>query len=118
MLFDTGPRFGRSDVLPVLRFKGTHNIDQLLLSHDAEPAGGVDFFRDYFAALAFTWPETCTHQKSWLWDGERFSTLQARGLRMNEDRSCTLLVERATQVAFLSGDTPALAEHLPRNGLP
>ena len=52
--FDTGPRFGRSDVLPVLRFKGTHNIDQLLLSHDAEPAGGVDFFRDYFAAFSFT----------------------------------------------------------------
>jgi competence protein ComEC len=124
LLVDTGPRFGRSNwarshVLPVLRSTGAHNIDQLLLSHnDADHAGGVDFFRAYFAALPFTGPETCTHQKSWLWDGVRFTTLQARGLRTDNDRSCTLLVETATQAAYLSGDISAQAERLLLNDLP
>ncbi|NCF45036.1 MAG: DNA internalization-related competence protein ComEC/Rec2 [Proteobacteria bacterium] len=124
LLVDTGPRFGRSDwarshVLPVLRSTGSHNIDQLLLSHnDADHAGGVDFFRDYFAALPFTGPDTCLHQKSWLWDGVRFTTLQARGLRTDNDRSCTLLVQTATQAAYLSGDISAQAERLLLNDLP
>ena len=123
LLVDTGPRFGRSNwarshVLPVLRSTGPHNIDQLLLSHnDAGHAGGVDFFRDYFAVFPFTGPESCTHQKSWLRDGVRFTTLQARGLRTDNDRSCTLLVETATQAAYLSGDISAQAERLLLNDL-
>ena len=50
MLVDTGPRFGNrdvgpSDILPVLRSTGPHELNLLLLSHtDIDHAGGSIFF--------------------------------------------------------------------------
>ena len=126
MLVDTGPRFGnrdvgRSNILPVLRSTGPHDLNLLLLSHtDMDHAGGLDFFRRYFERIPEIGPHNCEHGMSWRKDGVSFTTLQARGLTTDNDLSCTLLIETTEQVAYLSGDISARAEerllaHLPAN---
>lgn len=124
LLVDTGPRFGfgdvgRSHILPILRLTGRHDLDLLLLSHtDLDHAGGMVFFRSYFDPVPVIGPDTCAHGHTWLWDGVRFTTLQAVGLISDNDRSCTLLIETERHTAYLSGDISARAEqallaHLP-----
>ena len=124
LLVDTGPRFGfgdvgRSHILPILRLTGRHDLDLLLLSHtDLDHAGGMAFFRSYFDPVPVIGPDTCAHGHTWLWDGVRFTTLQAVGLISDNDRSCTLLIETERHTAYLSGDISARAEqallaHLP-----
>ena len=116
LLVDTGPRFGsgdvgRSHILPILRSTGRHDLDLLLLSHtDLDQAGGMAFFRSYFDQLPVIGPDTCAHGHTWLWDGVRFTTLQAVGLISDNDRSCTLLIETERHTAYLSGDISARAE--------
>lgn len=124
LLVDTGPRFGtgdvgRSHILPLLRSTGPHHLDLLLLSHtDLDHAGGMAFFRSYFDPLPIIGPDSCSHGHTWLWDGVRFTTLQAVGLSTDNDRSCTLLMETARQAAYMSGDISALAEHVLLADLP
>ena len=124
LLVDTGPRFGsgdvgRSHILPILRSTGRHDLDLLLLSHtDLDHAGGMAFFLSYFDPVPVIGPDTCAHGHTWLWDGVRFTTLQAVGLISDNDRSCTLLIETERHTAYLSGDISARAEqallaHLP-----
>lgn len=128
LLVDTGPGFetgslARSQILPVLRSTGKHDLDLALLSHtDRDHAGGLDFFRHYFWPLPELGPANCPHNQGWQWDGVRFTTLQASGLKTDNDRSCTLLVQTGVpgqgRTAFFSGDISALAEevllpHLP-----
>lgn len=126
LLVDTGPRFGsgdmgRSHILPLLRSTGSHNLDLVLLSHtDLDHAGGMAFFRSYFDAVPVIGPDDCVHGRMWLWDGVRFTTLQAVGLTSDNDRSCTLLMETEHHAAYLSGDISRRAEqallaHLPSN---
>lgn len=122
LLVDTGPGFetgslARSQILPMLRSTGKHDLDLLLLSHtDLDHAGGLDFFRGYFESLPELGPDKCPHNKSWYWDGVRFTTLQAGSLKTDNDRSCTLLVQTKPlnngRTAFLSGDISALAEEV------
>ena len=120
LLIDTGPGFetgnlARSQILPTLRTTGKHDLDLVLLSHaDLDHAGGLEFFRDYFEPLPMLGPENCPHQESWVWDGVRFTTLQAVNLKTDNDRSCTLLVQAqfqgGTRSVFFSGDISELAE--------
>jgi competence protein ComEC len=93
LLVDTGSRFGsgdmgRSHILPSLRSTGSHNLDLVLLSHtDLDHAGGMAFFRSYFDAVPVIGPDNCVHGRMWLWDGVRFTTLQAVGLTSDNYRS-------------------------------
>lgn len=122
LLVDTGPGFetgslARSQILPVLRSTGKHDLDLVLLSHtDRDHAGGLVFFRDYFKPLSELGPAICPHGQSWRWDGVLFTTLQAEGLKTDNDRSCTLLVQteepKPRRSAFFSGDISALAEEV------
>jgi competence protein ComEC len=126
LLVDTGPGFetrnlARSQILPMLRSTGKHDLDLMLLSHtDLDHAGGLDFFRDYFKPVPELGPDNCPHNKDWSWDGVRFTTLQASDLQTDNDRSCTLLVQaeasKGEKTAFFSGDISSLAEEalLPR----
>ena len=91
MLVDTWPRFGNRDVglsniLPVLRSTGPHDLNLLLLSHtDMDHAGGLYFFRHYFKRIPEIGPHNCEHGMSWRKDGVNFITLQARGLTTDND---------------------------------
>jgi competence protein ComEC len=128
LLVDTGPGFetgslARSQILPVLRSTGKHDLDLVLLSHtDRDHAGGLDFFRGYFQPLPELGPMSCPHNQSWYWDGVRFTTLQAAGLKTDNDRSCTLLVQsevpKQGRTAFFSGDISAQAEEVLLPNLP
>lgn len=128
LLVDTGPGFktgslARSQILPLLRSTGKHDLDLVLLSHtDLDHAGGLDFFRDYFKPLPELGPDNCPHNDTWHWDGVRFTTLQAAGLTTDNDRSCTLLVQadvlKQGRNAFFSGDISALAEETLLPSLP
>ena len=132
LVIDAGPKFddrfdaGESIVIPTLRSTGLDQIDLLLLTHmDNDHAGG-------HAALAQRYPnaeqmlgaDECVHNKSWFWDGVRFTVLQHANRVSRNDRSCTLLVESGvlgdgpSHAIYLSGDVSIAAEDVLMTWLP
>jgi competence protein ComEC len=134
IVIDAGPRFdnrfdaGQSIVIPALRSTGADHVDLLMLTHmDNDHAGGrMSLMGRYPSVERLFVAEACEHNKSWLWDGVRFSVLQDKDGASRNDRSCTLLVEtdasnaEGQQRIYLSGDVSKAAEDvltawLPRN---
>ena len=132
LVVDAGPksenRFdaGESIVIPALRSTGFDQVDLVMLTHmDNDHAGGrAALERRYPNAEQMFGADACVHNKSWFWDGVRFTVLQhVKGVSRN-DRSCTLLVEsgfigdRPTHAVYLSGDVSTAAEEVLLNWLP
>ncbi len=128
VLYDAGPAFGASDagartVLPALRALRVGQLDQIVISHAArDHAGGLPSVRAWFGAAPITsgqpLPEIttqpCIDGATWVWDGVRFSTYQAKlgwdVTRGDNNRSCVLRVQDANGSLLLTGDLEAVAE--------
>ncbi len=137
LLFDTGPAYslesdaGGRVLLPLLRVRGEHRLDLLMLSHrDSDHVGGaasvlaglpVDLVA---SSLADEHPlrakpvphRRCDAGQSWAWDGVRFEVLHplpedhARLLKPNA-LSCVLRVaDAAGRRALVTGDIEAPQE--------
>ncbi len=142
LLYDTGPQYSRDSdagqrvLLPLLRWRGEHALDLLMLSHsDVDHVGGAN-------AVLSNWPmqmvssslapghpllhkgvphRPCVAGQSWQWDGVRFSVLhpRAEALVIDPDAkptkpnwlSCVLRIEDAAgHSALLTGDAEASQE--------
>ncbi|WP_341675211.1 DNA internalization-related competence protein ComEC/Rec2 [Niveibacterium sp. SC-1] len=135
LLFDTGPRYGRSAdagqrvVLPYLRGEGVSRLDRLIVSHeDADHSGGA-------ASLLATLPvgeveaavpewsplrglaptlAPCVRGETWRWDGVRFEMLNpAPGVAIGKQgngSSCVLRVSVAGASVLLTADIDKAAE--------
>lgn len=132
IVVDTGAKFdnrfdaGQSIVIPALRSTGPDQVDLLMLTHmDNDHAGGrLALLRRYPNTEQMFGADACEHNKSWLWDGVRFSVLQHKNGASRNDRSCTLLVESAVwngglqHKIYLSGDVSKAAEDILTAWLP
>jgi len=130
LLYDTGPAYGGEAnagervLAPLLRARGEHRIDRLVLSHrDTDHVGGAE-------PLLSRWPvdellsslepghsllglaaadRRCDAGQSWSWDGVRFEVLHppasdhARPLKPNA-KSCVVRVSGAQGSVLLAGD--------------
>lgn len=134
MLYDAGPQYapdsdaGLRVLLPLLRSRGDHRIDTLLLSHrDTDHVGGAsallqgvpvgdiassieDAHALRLEAQGLGVPSRrCTAGQRWTWDGVRFEVLHpgdadyAAAARPNT-MSCVLRVQGAGASALLTGD--------------
>ena len=91
-----------------------------MLTHsDNDHAGGRQALVDrYPEAKDIGATQLCEDGYSWVWDRVRFTTLQYVGGANRNDRSCTLLIESATQSVYLSGDIGIEAERALVDRLP
>jgi competence protein ComEC len=137
LVYDSGPAYARDAdagqriVVPLLRARGEHRIDRLVLSHrDADHVGGAESLRaalpigSWHTSLAPTHPlrvaaqahETCEAGQRWDWDGVRFEFLHpAAGTPLAEAKpnalSCVLrVVDAAGRSVLLTGDIEAPQE--------
>lgn len=136
LLHDAGPRYapdsdaGQRVLLPLLRSRGEHRIDTLVLSHrDADHVGGaaallaqvhVGELRSSLEAghplLAGRFNVPCVAGQRWDWDGVQFEFLHpltatpAPGTKPNA-QSCVLQIRAADGLsALLTGDIEAPQE--------
>ncbi|HEY2561911.1 MAG TPA: DNA internalization-related competence protein ComEC/Rec2 [Caldimonas sp.] len=130
MLFDSGPVYSRESdagqrvLLPLLRARGEHRLDLLMLSHrDSDHVGGA---RSLLAALEIDavsssledghpllagvrGVQRCVAGQRWQWDGVDFAVLHPapadydRGARPNA-MSCVLRVSGGGRSVLLTGD--------------
>jgi competence protein ComEC len=136
LLYDAGPRYspeadaaGRV-LLPLLRARGEHRVDLLMLSHrDADHVGGAAALLTALpvaalsTSLAADHPllarglphRRCADGQSWDWDGVRFELLHPPagehdgGTKPNAV-SCVLRVQGRDRSALLTGDIEAAQE--------
>ncbi len=134
LLYDTGPQYspesdaGARVLLPLLRARGDHRIDRLVLSHrDTDHVGGAaSLLRELpitelssslepahlllqQARARDVRVQTCEAGQSWVWDGVRFEVLHPSGADLVPDArsntvSCVLKVQGASGSALLTGD--------------
>jgi len=135
LLFDTGPRYGRSSdagqrvVLPYLRGEGISRLDRMIVSHeDADHSGGAATLLgalrvdDVMAAVPVQSAlrgvaprlRPCVQGDNWDWDGVRFEVLNppadtAIG-RQGNGTSCVLRVSVAGRGVLLTADIDKGAE--------
>jgi competence protein ComEC len=130
LVFDTGPRFGKTFdtgaavVEPFLRQQGVDTIDKLVVSHgDNDHIGGAASLLQHISVsetissvpdrLPMTSAVGCHAGQSWEWDGVRFDMLSPFGtLGNNNDNSCVLRVSAPDGSALLTGDIERPAEHV------
>lgn len=137
LLFDTGPRLGRSDagnlvIVPLLRALGIKQLDTVVLSHDDnDHTGGVDGLRHHqvpvqrwLAGQAISVQagsgQTYTGQQSmlschgqqWLSSGVNFRFLSASGLATGSDNnaSCVLRVTAGQHSLLIPADLESEGE--------
>jgi competence protein ComEC len=137
LVYDSGPQYapdvdaGQRVLLPLLRARGDHRIDTLMLSHrDSDHVGGASSLLQSLpiaeltssiedahpvrlqAQLLGVAPRRCAAGQRWEWDGVRFEVLHpaaddyASAQRSNA-MSCVLRVEGASGVdssVLLTGD--------------
>ena len=130
LLFDAGPQYSRESdagqrvLVPLLRSRGDHRIDMLMLSHrDADHVGGAPSVlgafevKALYSSLEPVHPllsnrpdaQRCEAGQHWRWDGVDFTVLgppaadYLRALKPNA-MSCVLRVSGAGRSAMLSGD--------------
>jgi competence protein ComEC len=127
LVYDTGPRFGRSFdtgdtvVVPYLRAQGVRRIDTLIISHgDNDHIGGTGSVLRAMPVQktlsSVPWlladASACEAGQSWEWDGVEFTVLGpppgAHGRR--NDASCVLRVASRYGTVLLPGDIEARAE--------
>ncbi len=133
LVYDTGPRYsdrmdaGGAIVAPYLRRRGVSELDAVVVSHgDNDHAGGLkglltaipatrlwlgepsrlDSGASLPESLAALEPRDCHENRSWRWDGVRFSLLFAGqpAEANSNNHSCVLLIEYAGQRLLLAGD--------------
>jgi competence protein ComEC len=130
LVYDAGPQYGRDSdagqrvLLPLLRARGEHRIDTLVLSHrDNDHVGGassllrelpvgelLSSLEDGHALLRRAAPaRRCAAGQRWTWDGVDFEVLQPpasaypAGTRSNAV-SCVVRVSAGAQAVLLTGD--------------
>jgi competence protein ComEC len=127
LLYDTGPRFGDSDlgervVLPSLRKQGVKQLDLMLISHaDADHAGGARAVAkglpvarvisgDPPGLPAELQAEACESGRQWMWDGVKFQLWQWPSAKDSNQKSCVLQIEANGERMLLTGDIDVAAE--------
>lgn len=126
LLYDTGPSFGDFNVaervvLPAILRQGISQLDSLIVSHaDTDHAGGllpieqslniVQVVSGEPEKLIFSKPIKACQNRSWWWDGVKFSLWQWSEAKKSNDLSCVLLVEANNERLLLTGDISAKAE--------
>lgn len=127
LVYDTGPRVGRSFdtgdavVVPYLRAQGVQRIDTLVVSHgDNDHIGGAESVsraipvQQTLSSVPWllTNASACAAGQSWEWDGVEFMMLApppgAYGRR--NDASCVLRVASRYGTVLLPGDIETRAE--------
>jgi competence protein ComEC len=130
LVYDAGARYpsgfdmGRVAVLPLMRARGVHRLDVLMISHgDNDHAGGAAAVLDAFPAARRLSGEParvglgmqhCHAGQRWNWDGVNFrivnpASAEAHGASDNDD-SCVLLVSGRAGRALLTGDISSRIE--------
>lgn len=132
LVYDTGPRFGKSYdtgasvLLPYLQSQGVDRVDALLISHgDMDHVGGarsilsslpVDrLISSQTDGLPAQRVELCQRGLGWVWDGVNFDVLSpvadedSEALKDN-DLSCVLRVRSGDHTVLLTGDIEAEGE--------
>jgi len=138
LLYDSGPAYafdsnaGQRVILPLLRARGEHRIDVLMLSHrDSDHVGGAASILKEFDVGALSssletehpllgaapQPTRCVAGQRWVWDGVKFEVLHPlseayAGTRKSNAMSCVLRVSSAQsgQSLLLTGDIEAAQE--------
>jgi competence protein ComEC len=137
LLYDAGPRYSEQAdaaqrvLLPLLRTRGDHHIDLLMLSHrDVDHVGGAASLLAQLpvAALSTSLPEThplraagvphlrCAAGQAWDWDGVRFELLHPlvqdyQASARPTALSCVLRVQgQGGRSLLLTGDIEAAQE--------
>jgi competence protein ComEC len=119
LLYDAGPRYGerfdtgREIVVPFLRSKGIHVIDDLVLSHgDIDHAGGVAAVMDAFtvARTRGLTVDSCRAAEVILEGAVSMVLLGQPPGSSSNDRSCILLIEAAGFAVLLPGDIEEVGE--------
>ncbi len=134
LVYDAGPQYspdsdaGQRVLLPLLRARGDHRIDMLLLSHrDTDHVGGASALLQSLpigelassiedshplridARLQGVPTGRCEAGQRWDWDGVRFEVLHPSGddyarVQRSNAMSCVLRVQGASASALLTGD--------------
>jgi competence protein ComEC len=133
LLYDAGARYpsefdlGKAAVLPTLRALGIDALDRIVVSHgDNDHAGGAPAVAREFpdarrsggepdrGALALA---QCVAGETWTWDRVRFRVvspteerLASSDARVDNDRSCVLVVEGEGSRLLLPGDASSAVE--------
>ncbi len=138
LIYDSGPQYslesdaGERVLLPLLRARGEHAVDLLMLSHrDSDHIGGAASLmarlpvREVSSSLADSHPlrasmpahRACVAGDRWVWDGVQFKVLQPDPKQLAypppkaNALSCVLRVEDASgKSLLLTGDIEAAQE--------
>ena len=128
LVFDTGPRFGKTFdtgaavIEPFLRQQGVETIDKLVVSHgDNDHIGGAASLLSGFSVgqtlssvptrLPSAHAIACIAGQRWEWDGVYFDMLSPfGGVGSGNDNSCVLRVSASSGSALLTGDIERDAE--------
>ncbi|HFD12362.1 MAG TPA: DNA internalization-related competence protein ComEC/Rec2 [Crenotrichaceae bacterium] len=130
LVFDTGirlsPRFdmGSAVLLPYLRSRAIHHVDQLILSHtDSDHIGGAQILLDSLPVLQefSSYPqhvpgkhvELCEPGKQWQWDGVDFIMLAPLlpYSPAENNNSCVIKISAGGDRVLLTGDIESRAEN-------
>ncbi|HOC10439.1 MAG TPA: DNA internalization-related competence protein ComEC/Rec2 [Thermomonas sp.] len=121
LLYDMGPAVadgydaGERAVIPALHGLGVRHLDLAMVSHgDNDHAGGLQAVASVFPIPQVWVPAgspthgtaRCVAGQQWQWDGVRFRVLHpAEGMPyLDNESSCVLRIETATDSALLAGD--------------
>lgn len=127
LIYDTGPRWGRQDageqiLIPYLRRRSIHRIDEVILSHeDGDHVGGFEALntqfqihshRSYPLMPKYNPHGLCFNGQSFHWDGVDFKILHPEmdeNVRKN-NASCVLQVRWGEHSLLLTGDIERTTE--------
>ncbi|MGB1455746.1 DNA internalization-related competence protein ComEC/Rec2 [Spongiibacter marinus] len=123
LIYDTGPSFSArynsvdAVLLPLLRRRGIHRVDRLVLSHgDRDHAGAADRLVSAVPVKQVLSGEperhrelaakNCHFASPWLWDGVEYRFLRYSPSRdsKSNNRSCVLLIRAGDHRVLLTGD--------------
>ena len=131
LVYDAGPRFrsgfgtGHAVVLPFLHYRGIHQVDLAVVSHnDNDHAGGMHALLDHNKARAVLVSneahlyeskniQLCRAGDHWIWDGVLFEILHPpeNWHSSDNDRSCVIKISHPAGSILLTGDIETTAEN-------
>lgn len=137
LVYDAGARFserfniGDAVIKPYLRYKGTTQLDMLMISHgDNDHIGGAYSIIEQFKIdrvlssvpekLSISHAERCHAGQKWLWDGVEFEVLHPsiESDFTGNNASCVLKVSSQHGSVLLTGDIEQAAEKSLINNMP
>lgn len=126
LIYDTGDKFfegsdmGKLVLLPLLKQKGIHAIDRLVISHpDKDHSGGLKSLEQEMQIKELIVNDrtyyqrglNCHHLPAWQWDGVDFRFFPIhKEFKAQNNHSCVLQISTPYQKMLLSGDIEAAAE--------